>query len=106
LALCDYRTVTPEVDAIENDIVYQQGVGENTLLFFNNSHQWYYLSDQQTDEMLVFRNAVSEDSKRPRKSFSYAMKMSDSAQEHGMHHSIILGRRRELQRLVKALRYG
>jgi hypothetical protein len=56
--------------------------------------------------MLVFRNAVSEDSKRPSKSFPYAMEIPDSAQEHGLHHSIILGQLREPRRLVKALRYG
>ena len=57
LALCDYRTVNPERDSLRNDIFFREEAGENMLLKYNNTHQWYYMSDQDVDDVIVFRNA-------------------------------------------------
>ena len=56
LALCDYRTVNPERDSLSNDILFREETGENMLLKYNGAHRWYYMSDQDVDDVIVFRN--------------------------------------------------
>ena len=60
LALCDYRTVNPERDSLTNDILFREEAGENILLKYNGAHQWYYMSDQDVDDVIVFRNADTD----------------------------------------------
>jgi len=77
LALCDYRTVDLDEDAIANDVLFETAIGENELLFPSDSHQWYYLSNQQIDEVIVFRNAVCGTPQKPRKSTNPPIETSD-----------------------------
>ena len=60
LALCDYRQVNPERDSLKNDILFREEAGENILLKYNDSHQCYYMSDQNVDDVIVFRNAETD----------------------------------------------
>ncbi|KAF8851463.1 hypothetical protein BDZ45DRAFT_149524 [Acephala macrosclerotiorum] len=59
LAVCDYQSVDLESDAIENDVLHRDTVGENWLMFPNMAHRWYYMSRQGVDDLIVFRNADS-----------------------------------------------
>ena len=55
LALCDFQSVDP-ADAVLNDVLHEDSVGENELLYKDGGHKWYYLQDQQVDDLIVFRN--------------------------------------------------
>ena len=56
LALCDYTSIDPDHDIIVADVLHRDRVGENQLLWPNSDHQWYYIKDQQPDDIIVFRN--------------------------------------------------
>jgi hypothetical protein len=60
LALCDYESVDFKLDTIANDCLHQTRTGENWLLQANPGHQWYYMSAQAPDDLIVFRNTDSE----------------------------------------------
>lgn len=56
LALCDYSTVDPEKDyEVCDDVYADNGVDENYVIYHRPGHEWYYLSDQDATEMLLFR---------------------------------------------------
>ena len=61
LALCDGSTVDFENDTMAGDIVDKDAVFENTQVHFNPEQRWYYLSDQTPEELLIFKNADSEE---------------------------------------------
>jgi hypothetical protein len=44
-----------------DDIVYVDFVTENLQVRYNCSQAWYFLPDQQEDEVLIFKSAESED---------------------------------------------
>lgn len=60
LAVLDYTTVDPDKDSTSNDILNASSVGENKLLHASPKHRWYYLSDQNVHELLIFRNVDSK----------------------------------------------
>ncbi|KAI1740721.1 hypothetical protein F4680DRAFT_447578 [Xylaria scruposa] len=60
LAVCDYGSVDLDVDTIDCDVLHEQALGENILLFKNPNHRWYYLSHQDVDDLIIFRNASSK----------------------------------------------
>jgi hypothetical protein len=43
------------------DVVDRNQVFENTQVHFNPDMKWYYLSDQMPDELIIFKNADSEE---------------------------------------------
>jgi hypothetical protein len=43
------------------DIVDKDAVFENTQVHFNSAQNWYYLPDQMPEELLIFKNADSEE---------------------------------------------
>ncbi|KUJ14030.1 uncharacterized protein LY89DRAFT_152081 [Mollisia scopiformis] len=56
LAVCDYSTVNPENDyEITDDVYENHGVDENYMVYHRPGHKWYYLSDQEPTEILLFR---------------------------------------------------
>ncbi|PMD44120.1 hypothetical protein L207DRAFT_563173 [Hyaloscypha variabilis F] len=58
LALCDYNTVA--LDDLEmSDVIHENYVGESVRVYFDPKHQWYFLSEQQDDEVVIFRNTDS-----------------------------------------------
>lgn len=61
LAVCDYESIDLDADTIDCDVIHEQYVGENILLFKNPKHKWYYLSNQGIDDLIVFRNVSSKD---------------------------------------------
>jgi len=58
LALCDYTTVG-QGDLELTDIVHREYAGESGRLYHNESHKWYFLDEQQNDEVVVWRNIDS-----------------------------------------------
>lgn len=47
-------------DLIAADVVYPHYVGETFHVFYHPSHQWYYVSDQMPDEVLIFKSFDSK----------------------------------------------
>lgn len=66
LALCDYQSIDFEADVLPNDVLHKGNVGENEILHKASGHAWCYLSDQTTEDLIVFRNTDSR-GLRPRK---------------------------------------
>ena len=65
LAVCDHRSVDLKTEVLPNDVLHEDSVGENWLLHKSGRHAWYYLSDQEVEDLIVFRN-VDSMNKRPR----------------------------------------
>ncbi|CAI7659319.1 unnamed protein product [Penicillium palitans] len=59
LALCDASSIDP-ADFVPSDIIYPNYVAENLMLHYSSNQTWYWLPDQQPDEVLVFK-AVDSD---------------------------------------------
>ncbi|MCJ1309173.1 hypothetical protein MMC25_002829 [Agyrium rufum] len=60
LGVCDFQSVDIAQDVLRNDCLHQTRIGENWLLQKNKEHRWYYVSGQQTTDLIVFRNTDSE----------------------------------------------
>lgn len=54
--MLDYRSVSKAYDLIAADVIYPHYVGESFNVFHNDSHKWYYLSDQMPEEVLIFKS--------------------------------------------------
>ena len=60
LAVCDMRTVRPE-EILPVDKITITHLNQGAYPKFNPQHEWYYLSDQTSEEVLVF---LTYDSRR------------------------------------------
>lgn len=61
LAVCDAQTVEFVADTMAGDVVDRSQVFENTQVHYNEGQKWYYLSDQMPNELIIFKNADSEE---------------------------------------------
>lgn len=61
LALCDAQTVDFKNDTMAGDVVDRDNVFENTQVHYNPGQKWYYLSNQMPTELVIFKNADSEE---------------------------------------------
>jgi hypothetical protein len=59
LAICDAESVDKE-DVTPADVVSLEQAIENMVVHYNPKQQWYYLSNQEPNELLIFRQADSE----------------------------------------------
>ena len=59
LAVCDYTSLSPHGDLEETDIIHKTWVGESGRFYSNPNHKWYFLDNQQVDDVVVFRNTDS-----------------------------------------------
>ncbi|KAF2238371.1 hypothetical protein EV356DRAFT_507472 [Viridothelium virens] len=55
LALCDAQTVNVNLDGEVSDYVTPFKSREHCVLYHRENHRWYYLSDQEIGEGLLFR---------------------------------------------------
>ncbi|KAL9078239.1 MAG: hypothetical protein Q9157_002857 [Trypethelium eluteriae] len=55
LILCDASTVDEHNDVEVADLLYPDYTTENSQLYHSIAYKWYYLSNQATDEILVFK---------------------------------------------------
>lgn len=115
LLLCDASTINPATDLEVADLLYPDHVTENSMVYYRSDHKWYYLSDHNTDEVIVFKQMDSQEGSLPGKhssppcfarvSLSRVANSISICQVSLMHRSRIRSRR--LVRLrVKALRPG
>lgn len=65
LALCDFRTLNAHNDVEKCDIVDRTSVGECLEVYHSPGQTWYFLDNQQTDEVIVFRNCATEPASLP-----------------------------------------
>lgn len=63
LAVCSATSVDYEADTMAGDVVDRDAAFENTQVHFNPEQKWYYLPGQMPDELLIFKNADSEQRK-------------------------------------------
>lgn len=63
LALCDFESINISDDIVANDVVHENVIGENALLYHNPAHAWYYLPQQTPEDLIMFRNASSRPGK-------------------------------------------
>jgi len=61
LAICDASTVDFSNDTMAGDVVDREAVFENTQVHYNAEQKWYYLPNQMPSELLIFKNADSEE---------------------------------------------
>jgi hypothetical protein len=64
LAMCDARSIEPE-DAITNDLIYQDRIGETYLLRYNPRQRWFYVPRMTTGEVALIK-CFDSDSARAR----------------------------------------
>lgn len=57
--MCDYTSINAKQDIIIADLLHLNRIGENQLLHHNKQHRWYYVEQQQPEDLLVFRNVDS-----------------------------------------------
>lgn len=55
LAVCDPSTVRYKLDTLPSDVVFEEFFTENVQLHFSESQKWYYISEQQPHEVLIFK---------------------------------------------------
>ncbi|KAJ6006799.1 hypothetical protein N7451_004743 [Penicillium sp. IBT 35674x] len=59
LALCDGRTVSPTA-RVESDRIRRKYTGGTTFVLQEPEQKWYYLSQQQVNEVAIFKNFDSQ----------------------------------------------
>ncbi|KAJ5160565.1 uncharacterized protein N7482_007569 [Penicillium canariense] len=60
LALCDGRTISPDA-RVEADRIRRKYTGGTTFVLEEPGQTWYYLSQQQNNEVAMFKNFDSDD---------------------------------------------
>ncbi|KXT02967.1 hypothetical protein AC578_10610 [Pseudocercospora eumusae] len=65
LALCDFTSVDTETEAFSMEYMMRDGPAELSYLRRSPRHRWYYVSSQETEDILVFRNTASDGRKKP-----------------------------------------
>ncbi|KAF8847967.1 hypothetical protein BDZ45DRAFT_665122 [Acephala macrosclerotiorum] len=60
LTLCDRRTVDYASQTTAMDVVTHNFANENTRIYFDEKHEWYYWHGLQVDEVIAFVQADSE----------------------------------------------
>ncbi|PIA95728.1 hypothetical protein CB0940_10833 [Cercospora beticola] len=63
LMLCDWSTYKPDQDSIARDIVYPDDAVETYVIYHNPNHQFYYVSQQTSEEVWIM---VQTDSSHPK----------------------------------------
>jgi hypothetical protein len=60
LALCDTSSVSELDDLVPMDNIFPQYPIENSQVYHRPDHKWYYLANQLSSELLIFRQADSQ----------------------------------------------
>ncbi|KAH7310950.1 hypothetical protein BKA65DRAFT_518344 [Rhexocercosporidium sp. MPI-PUGE-AT-0058] len=55
LGLLDYTSIDIQRDLVASDNIYTHVMRETYNVLHNPKHRWYYLEDQQPDEVLIFK---------------------------------------------------
>jgi hypothetical protein len=62
LAVCDAQSIKPD-DYVTMDLIYHDRVGEVYVMNFNPNHRWYYLPQQQKNEVTFIKGYDSDPAK-------------------------------------------
>jgi hypothetical protein len=57
--VCDARTVDPD-NLVASDLIYRHRVGDTYAVKYNPAHQWFYVPEMRTDEVLLLKCYDSE----------------------------------------------
>ena len=57
LTFCDAATVNANTDLEPADLLYPEYVTENCQVYFSPKQRWHYLSGQEVDELIVFKQS-------------------------------------------------
>jgi len=60
LAVADYRTINPLTDLQPTDLIYPQRTGETYSVRYGPHQKWYYIKDQQPDDVILLKCYESE----------------------------------------------
>ena len=60
LGFCDPTSFDKTDDLEPLDVIFQDKIDEGIRSYHSPKHKWYWLSDQQEDEVFVFRTSASE----------------------------------------------
>ncbi|KAL3479805.1 hypothetical protein BJX99DRAFT_221806 [Aspergillus californicus] len=63
LALLDYTSLNTQRDLVASDNIYTHVIRETYNVLHSDRHRWYYLENQQPDEVLLFKTFDSLSSK-------------------------------------------
>jgi hypothetical protein len=55
LTLGDARSFDIDRDGVPTDLVFPHYVGESLNLYYHPDHEWHFVSDQQRDEVWMFK---------------------------------------------------
>ena len=59
LVLCKPSSLDPENDLELMDRVYPTNIEESIQIYHSEAQEWYFLSDQKANELLIFRGGDS-----------------------------------------------
>lgn len=54
MAYCDAKTMDPRTDLLTVDEVFPTVANEVYQVLYSPRHKWYYVPDQETDEVVIF----------------------------------------------------
>jgi len=60
LAVADYRSIKPETDLQPSDLIYPNRKGETYHIRYGPHQKWYYIKDQQPDDVILLKCYESE----------------------------------------------
>jgi len=55
LGVCDYRSVSPEKDAVPVALIYEDHEGETLSIKYNPNHKWYYMYNMTPEEVVMIK---------------------------------------------------
>ncbi|RDW85280.1 hypothetical protein BP6252_02870 [Coleophoma cylindrospora] len=55
LGLVDYKSIDKDSDLVASDNIYTHVIRETYNVLYNPKHKWYYLENQQPNEVLMFK---------------------------------------------------
>jgi len=55
LGVCDTSSVDESLDLVATDNVWSHSVAETYTLFHNPNHSWYFVSNQTSEDVLLFK---------------------------------------------------
>jgi hypothetical protein len=61
LALCDFRTISPERDLVPTRLIYTDREGQISSVQFSPEHKWKYLSGMRPEEYVLIKCYDSQD---------------------------------------------
>ena len=65
LTFCDTSHIVPTQHFEKADLLYPDFIIENSQVYYSPQYDWHYLSKQQTNELIVFKQSDTDSSASP-----------------------------------------